>query len=364
MVLRVDKDFIERFPVTKNSELAEEYGVSVTYIQQLGKGAGLVKDPSLRKWSPEQRAALAWSPERKAKISGANHHNWKGGRPIWERFKAGPYQEWRKAVLERDQYRCRHCGEQFVKNQPFLDAHHIKSYKDYVDLRFEVSNGLALCRPCHRKVHGRPFQPVDMVPCQCGCGTMIKSRDKWNLPRKFAPGHVSIGRRKYGPPSLIECACGCGTLIEDRATSGRARRWVNGHAGKKNLGRTRSAQSREKQSVATRGRKMSPRSPEHAAKIGAAKRGQRHTPEARAKMSVSQAGRKHSHETRAKMSAWQIGKQHSEETKRKIAARAMGRKVSEAARAKMRAGQARRRSARNELCSADGSQGSLFPRPE
>lgn len=54
---------------------------------------------------------------------------------------------WRKAVFERDGYRCRKCGEK----GGYLEAHHIKPFAYFPELRFELSNGLTLCEKCHNK---------------------------------------------------------------------------------------------------------------------------------------------------------------------------------------------------------------------
>ena len=54
---------------------------------------------------------------------------------------------WRNAVLNRDGV-CRCCG---VDKPQHLEAHHIFSWKDYPDLRFNVDNGVTLCKWCHRK---------------------------------------------------------------------------------------------------------------------------------------------------------------------------------------------------------------------
>ena len=59
------------------------------------------------------------------------------------------YQQWRKSVFERDSYTCQSCkvigGE--------LQAHHIKTYNKHKLLRFELSNGITLCKKCHRDLH-------------------------------------------------------------------------------------------------------------------------------------------------------------------------------------------------------------------
>lgn len=78
---------------------------------------------------------------------GEAHHNWKGG--IGEGRTTKEYKRWRRAVIKRDSHTCQICG--CVPST--VVAHHIKSYADYADLRFDVSNGITLCRPCHAKLH-------------------------------------------------------------------------------------------------------------------------------------------------------------------------------------------------------------------
>lgn len=59
------------------------------------------------------------------------------------------YHEWRTAVFERDSFTCQICGQRGGK----LQAHHVESYRDNPDLRTTISNGITLCKKCHRDFH-------------------------------------------------------------------------------------------------------------------------------------------------------------------------------------------------------------------
>ena len=57
------------------------------------------------------------------------------------------YDEWRKEVLSRDKH-CVVCG-----GDKHLHVHHLYGYKDYPDLRVDVSNGVTVCKFCHERYH-------------------------------------------------------------------------------------------------------------------------------------------------------------------------------------------------------------------
>lgn len=57
---------------------------------------------------------------------------------------------WARAVKSRYDYTCQKCG-----SKGDMHAHHILSYTEHLDLRFEVSNGTCLCVPCHKDFHRR-----------------------------------------------------------------------------------------------------------------------------------------------------------------------------------------------------------------
>lgn len=57
-------------------------------------------------------------------------------------------ENWRKAVLERDNYQCFICGSNLN-----LNVHHIYSYRAYPSLRHEINNGVTLCQEHHKAFH-------------------------------------------------------------------------------------------------------------------------------------------------------------------------------------------------------------------
>jgi 5-methylcytosine-specific restriction endonuclease McrA len=52
-------------------------------------------------------------------------------------------------VFERDNFTCQLCNSRGV----YLEAHHIKFWANYPELRFNLNNGVTLCRPCHMEYH-------------------------------------------------------------------------------------------------------------------------------------------------------------------------------------------------------------------
>ena len=67
---------------------------------------------------------------------------------------------WRKQIFKRDGYCCQICHEISRKGYPIeLNAHHIKSFKDYPKERFNIDNGITLCSACHVWVHH--LNPLD-----------------------------------------------------------------------------------------------------------------------------------------------------------------------------------------------------------
>jgi 5-methylcytosine-specific restriction endonuclease McrA len=59
------------------------------------------------------------------------------------------YSIWRTACFQRDHYTCQRC-EQVGGH---LECHHVKFWKYYPESRFDVDNGMTLCKKCHVIIH-------------------------------------------------------------------------------------------------------------------------------------------------------------------------------------------------------------------
>jgi 5-methylcytosine-specific restriction endonuclease McrA len=61
------------------------------------------------------------------------------------------YKKWRSEVYKRDEYTCQWPN---CKGTKHLNAHHIKRWSDYPGLRFNINNGITLCRLHHKFING------------------------------------------------------------------------------------------------------------------------------------------------------------------------------------------------------------------
>ena len=92
-----------------------------------------------------------------------NNPNWKGGfgSEDYRLRRTTEYKEWRLKVYERDDYTCQKC----LYKGNYLNAHHIKSFKNYPSLRHDLSNGTLLNYPLMiLLIHFRPSTVVSPLP--------------------------------------------------------------------------------------------------------------------------------------------------------------------------------------------------------
>jgi len=113
---------------------------------------------------PHPRLGIKHTDECRARMSaivrqrtqrGPNHYAWKGGTKVIKHGDRGTpeHRSWRKSVFERDEFTCNMC--MVYTGGGNLEAHHIKAYADYPELRYVVDNGITLCKYHHKEVHDR-----------------------------------------------------------------------------------------------------------------------------------------------------------------------------------------------------------------
>lgn len=62
--------------------------------------------------------------------------------------------EFLRVILQRDGYQCRRCGSP-KKGAKSLHVHHVKPWAGNPSLRFDDTNAVTLCKPCHDWVHSK-----------------------------------------------------------------------------------------------------------------------------------------------------------------------------------------------------------------
>lgn len=100
-------------------------------------------------------------------ITGKNHYNWKGGITRFNKELRNFVKHigWTESVFKRDGYTCAVCG----KHGGYLTTHHIiplSFIRDKFNVNtisdaekcviiYDISNGVTLCRNCHKSIHDK-----------------------------------------------------------------------------------------------------------------------------------------------------------------------------------------------------------------
>lgn len=69
------------------------------------------------------------------------------------------YTKFRKDVLKRDK---RMCKMPNCKSRTNLQVHHIKKWSSAHSLRYDINNGITLCKRCHKSISGKEhhYEPL------------------------------------------------------------------------------------------------------------------------------------------------------------------------------------------------------------
>ena len=71
---------------------------------------------------------------------------------IRRNYQDPTYKDWRREVYKRDKNRCQMPG---CTSRKKLQAHHIRRWADASTLRYDIRNGITLCRTCHDSINGK-----------------------------------------------------------------------------------------------------------------------------------------------------------------------------------------------------------------
>lgn len=138
-------------------------------------------------------------------LTGSGHPGWRGGSSLEsERARSSSeLKQWRVAVLARDGFECQRCGAKSVE----LHAHHILSFADHPDFRFDVTNGETLCVSCHGIEHGKDFTKRNRKVC-VACGAQTSGRSKFStcrscgVKRSYEDGTLKLRKRSLPSKAL------------------------------------------------------------------------------------------------------------------------------------------------------------------
>jgi 5-methylcytosine-specific restriction endonuclease McrA len=92
---------------------------------------------------------------------GGNHYEWK--EDIRELYPKDALNKWAAIIKKRDNYTCQLCGE---TNKKLLEAHHIKSKRDFPELTLNFDNGVTLCLKCHLIQHSNDVHAANLIMCK------------------------------------------------------------------------------------------------------------------------------------------------------------------------------------------------------
>jgi len=68
---------------------------------------------------------------------------------MYDRSKDPKFIAWSKKVKQKDDFQCQIC----FKDNQYLESHHVRNWLDYPSERFNVDNGVTLCKFHHVQFH-------------------------------------------------------------------------------------------------------------------------------------------------------------------------------------------------------------------
>lgn len=103
------------------------------------------------------------------------------------------YKAWRLSVYRRDKFCCQMPGCKQKGFKAKIQAHHIKTWAAFPELRFQMTNGITLCKLCHQKIgtQEQSYEPLFM--------SIVSKKNNVSVSQKEQPKTSLMGKRlMYG----------------------------------------------------------------------------------------------------------------------------------------------------------------------
>jgi len=135
-----------------------EYLKYKTFWYRKHIGTGMCQSCSnLGKRGGFAKGCIPWNKGLIGFLGGDKHYNWQNKRDerITNHYLRNNREakDWKRKVFERDGFKCLDCG-----SNKQLNAHHITSFKEDENRRFEINNGITICSKCHKKTYCKEEQ--------------------------------------------------------------------------------------------------------------------------------------------------------------------------------------------------------------
>lgn len=138
----------------KGRSLSKEQIIKIIKSQVANGGRERMLQTAFKKGNkpmcPYKKGHKPWNTGiARPEMTGPLHPLWNGGPKTASMAvrHSREYRLWREAVFARDNFTCQDCKDRGGK----LNAHHIKPFSLFPELRLAIDNGVTLCKTCHLK---------------------------------------------------------------------------------------------------------------------------------------------------------------------------------------------------------------------
>ena len=136
-----------------NKGLTKETNIIVNKLSllKIGNKRNSKTIEKIRKSCTGKVHSLATRKKMSLSHKGSKSHLWKGGISTANRLvrRGLKFRIWREKIFNRDDYTCQKCKNRGI----YLHPHHIKSFAKNIKTRFQIVNGITLCKNCHNEYH-------------------------------------------------------------------------------------------------------------------------------------------------------------------------------------------------------------------